>query len=293
MPKDVYFFPKSFRLEEVSEKINALKSIFKERGVRAAYLYGSLAEEGRGGDADLAVLFKDYSFSIHQQLYDDLSRLFLADNIDLLPLNRASFLLRKRIVLCGVPLYEEEPDIRRKLIEELLAQLEDHRFLAEMVEVELRKRVEGGLSMAKREPDKERVKAYLSKLDEAVGQLKSLSQAFSSFDDFMSRVNERELSVHYLRIALECVLDVCRHFVAIKGVSLSEVDTANIIELAGEKGLIPFDFAKRIRGMVGMRNAIVHLYLNLDYQAVYEAITKQLPDFNDFSRYVLAYLDKT
>lgn len=147
--------------------------------------------------------------------------------------------------------------------------------------------------MAKREPDKERVKAYLSKLDEAVGQLKSLSQAFSSFDDFMSRVNERELSVHYLRIALECVLDVCRHFVAIKGVSLSEVDTANIIELAGEKGLIPFDFAKRIRGMVGMRNAIVHLYLNLDYQAVYEAITKQLPDFNDFSRYVLAYLDKT
>ena len=83
-----------------------------------------------------------------------------------------------------------------------------------------------------------RVETLLSTLDEAMGQLRRLGGRFASFEEFKADVDTRELCVHYLRIALESVLDVCRHFLAVVGVSLAELDTTNLIELAGEKGLL-------------------------------------------------------
>jgi uncharacterized protein YutE (UPF0331/DUF86 family) len=129
-------------------------------------------------------------------------------------------------------------------------------------------------------------------LDEALTQLRRLRGRFTSFEEFRTDVDTRELCVHYLRIALESVLDVCRHFLAVVGVSLAELDTTNLIELAGDKGLLESGFARRIRGMAGMRNAIVHVYWKLDYQAIYRATAEQLADFDEFARQVRAYLDK-
>ena len=98
------------------------------------------------------------------------------------------------------------------------------------------------------------------------------------------------MCVHYLRIALESALDICRHFLAVVGVSLAALETTNLIELAGDKGLLESSFAQRIRGMAGMRNAILHVYWRLDYQAIYRAVTEQLSDFDEFAREVRTYL---
>jgi len=146
--------------------------------------------------------------------------------------------------------------------------------------------------VADRKMDWKRVEGYLSALDEAMAQLGRLQERFSSFEEFQSDVDTRELCIHYLRIALESVLDICRHFLAVVGISLSELDTTNLIELSGEKGLLDPTFARRIRGMAGMRNAIVHVYWRLDYQAIYRAVTEQLTDFDEFARQVRDYSDK-
>lgn len=127
-------------------------------------------------------------------------------------------------------------------------------------------------------------------MDEAVAHLRRLRTRFTTLEEFQENVDTRELCVHYLRIALESVLDICRHFLAVVGVSLAEVDTANLIELAGSKGLLEPAFAHRIRGMVGMRNAIVHVYWRPDYPAIYRAVTEQLGDFDEFARQVQNYL---
>lgn len=74
------------------------------------------------------------------------------------------------------------------------------------------------------------------------------------------------------------------------GVSLTELDTTNLIELAGAKGLIEPAFARRIRGMTGMRNAIVHVYWQLDYEAIYRAITEQSANIDAFARQVRRYV---
>ena len=173
---------------------------------------------------------------------------------------------------------------------EVLFEYEDYRKFAAEYRRHLNRRCQEGLSVAERRVDRERVEAYLSTLDEAVTQLRRLQGRFDSFEEFQAAVDTRELCVHYLRIALEAVLNICRDFLAVVGVSLAELDTTNLIELAGEKGLLEPAFSHRVRGMAGMRNAIVHVYWRLDYQAIYRAVTEQLVDLDEFARQVRAYL---
>jgi uncharacterized protein YutE (UPF0331/DUF86 family) len=290
MLRELCSFPAAFRLEDILQQRETLAGIFKAMQVRLAYLYGSLLE-GRGQDADFAVLFDNYSFTQHQDLYEGLCRILKADNIDLVPLNRASFALKKRVALSGLVIYEACPAAVSDFLEEMLTQLEDHRLFVTLAHAEVEKRIKGGISIASRKVDAERVTSYLSRLDDVVARLTDLKSNFTSFEDFMAQVDHRELSVHYLRIALESMLNVCRHFLAVTGVSLDHVHTTNLIELAGENGLLPTDFSRKIQSMVGMRNAIVHVYWNLDYAAIYEAVSR-LSDFDDFARYVLQFLQR-
>jgi len=139
--------------------------------------------------------------------------------------------------------------------------------------------------------NRDRVEVYLSRMDEAVARLAALRKRFASYEEFEADVDTRELVVHYLRIALECVLDICRHFLAAKGVGMTELDPTKLIELAGDRGLLDPGFARKIRGMAGIRNAIVHVYRVLDYRAIYEAVTQRLGDLDEFARQVKRYVD--
>jgi len=274
-----------------------MAGIFRETGVRLAFLFGSVLDEDRPSpprDLDVAVYFDRYEFESYLALLERLAA-FLGvgpGTLDLVVLNRANPRLKLEAALKGVLLFAAEPGARAEFIADALFEYEDYRRFRREHACRLRRRIEEGLSMAERKLDRERVEGYLSKLDEAVGRLAELRTRFSSFEEFTENVDTRELCVHYLRIALECVLDICRHFLAVVGVSIAEVETTNLIELAGEKGLIDPGFARRIKGMAGMRNAIVHVYLRLDYAAIYEVISQRLADFDEFARQVRDYLDR-
>lgn len=192
MLRELCLFPRDFKLEDILDVKGRLGQLFHKEGVQVAYLYGSLAEIAKGGDADIAVLFESYSPSAYQNLHHELCLALGADNIDLLPLNRASFPLQKRVILTGLLLYEQTGEVNTRLAEEVLAGLDDYRYLSRLLEAELRKRVEGGLSIAARQLDEERIRSYLSRLDEVVERLASLKSQFAFRGDFRSKVVQRE-----------------------------------------------------------------------------------------------------
>lgn len=293
MKRDLCIAPKIFLPGEVLSHAEDLTRIFEAHGIQAALLFGSLAAEtGEGGDLDLAVQFRDEALDDQAALYEALRRLFRADNIDIVCLDRAPFLLRKRALLAGNVLHEQVPGHIQQMIEEVLFAQADFRYAAGILEEHLTARLRGGLSVSERRLDRQRITAYLSQLDVSVRKLAALSHGFASFEDFIGREDPRDLAIHHLRIALECVLDICRHFLAVKGVSLQELDTTNLIELAGSKGLLAPAFAQSIRGMAGVRNAIVHAYVNLEYRALHLMLVNRLSDFDEFGRQVLSYLER-
>ncbi len=265
--------------------------LFEENGVVLAILFGSIMNSANPRDVDIAVLFKDYSFDTYLNTYEKLKKLVPTKDLDLVVLNRSNARIKLEALLKGVLLFADEKSLPHVAVD-MFFDYDDYRYFKSEFASYFEQRSLEGLSMAERKLDKERIEVYLSRLDEAVAQLSRLRKRFISFEDFKGNMDTRELCVHYLRIALESVLDVCRHFLAVKGVSLTEIDTSNIVELCGEKGLIDYGFASKIKGMVGMRNAIVHVYWRLDYQAIYRVITQELVDFDELTRQVQSYLRK-
>ncbi len=278
-------------LEELAPRIAALGQALRQDGIRLVCLFGSLAEGRPGRDVDLAVLFSEYHFDRYIEVLELARRILRVDSVDVTVLNRSNALLKLRAFLEGECVFAETATAYAGAVAQALFEYDDLRRFMTEYRWHLAQRCEEGLSVADREVDRERIEGHLSTLDEAMAQLKRLQGRFSSFAEFRSDVDTRELCVHYLRIALESVLDICRHFLAVVGVSLAELDTTNLIELAGEKGLLEAAFAHRIRGMAGMRNAIVHVYWRLDYQAIYQAVTEGLHDLDEFARQVRTYLE--
>ena len=278
-------------IAQIERRLDRLSQALERDGVRLAYLFGSALEKPLARDVDLAVLFEEYRFDKYLETLETACQVLGTRQVDVVVLNRANPRLKLEALLEGRLLFVEAPVVQAEAVTQALFEYEDYRLFLTQYRRFLDQRCQEGLSMAVRKVNRERVESYLSALDEAVAQLRRLGERFASFDEFRMDVDTRELCVHYLRIALESVLDICRHFLAVVGVSLAELDATNLVELAGEKGLLEPAFAQRVRGMPGMRNAIVHVYWRLDYQAVYQAVTGGLADFDEFARQVRASLN--
>jgi len=94
------------------------------------------------------------------------------------------------------------------------------------------------------------------------------------------------------QIAIECILDIGNHLIAEKGFETPD-DNEDIIVILGKEGIVPSDFAGRMRGMAGFRNILVHEYTGIDYGLLYDYLVHRLDDFRDFARYLVAYLEKS
>ena len=64
------------------------------------------------------------------------------------------------------------------------------------------------------------------------------------------------------------------------------------IELSSNKALISDDLYKKIKGLGGYRNILVHEYLGLDYGEVHKHFTKLIGAIPQFQKEILRYMDE-
>jgi uncharacterized protein YutE (UPF0331/DUF86 family) len=93
------------------------------------------------------------------------------------------------------------------------------------------------------------------------------------------------------QVAIECVFDIGTHIIAEKGFE-SPDDNADIIRILGDEGVVTTDFAKRVKGLAGFRNILVHEYTGIDYGLLYQHLQNRLDDFREFAAYTSSYLEK-
>ncbi len=97
-------------------RLENLESLFEKGEVLLAYLFGSLAEEGKRSprpvdDVDLAILPKERpAYELHEALADALG----TDRLDLVDLRRASPVLRYEVLRSGKPIYISDESIKER-----------------------------------------------------------------------------------------------------------------------------------------------------------------------------------
>jgi uncharacterized protein YutE (UPF0331/DUF86 family) len=137
--------------------------------------------------------------------------------------------------------------------------------------------------------DREVIETHLQNMEEALtnlGRYRTLTVEEIQEDLSLIWILEKGLE-----ILIQNVLDIGAHILA------SEIrndwdDYGEIILKLGHHGIVPMDFSRKIQGMAGLRNILIHEYLRVDVPRLYDYLQNRLGDFTDFMSHVQRYLEK-
>lgn len=130
----------------------------------------------------------------------------------------------------------------------------------------------------------EKIARKFLQLDECVGLLRSISKI-----PIQAFLNDKILigsAKYYLQVGIECCLDVANHIIASERFRAPK-DYADSFMVIEEGGLILPELGERLREMTKFRNRPVHLYGEIDDRQVYQFMTEDLKDLEEFKRIVI------
>jgi uncharacterized protein YutE (UPF0331/DUF86 family) len=91
-----------------------------------------------------------------------------------------------------------------------------------------------------------------------------------------------------LQLAAQNALDLATHIAASSGSDVP--DYASAIDVLGRLGVLDVSFAARFRAVAGLRNRLVHGYLEVDKVRLHGLLNERLDDFVEFAARVRAHL---
>lgn len=131
------------------------------------------------------------------------------------------------------------------------------------------------------------IEKKLRKIEEFLRELEEVE--IRSFDEFRVNTVLKRFVERNMELAVEQMVDVCKHFVA--GLDLNEPETyAECFEILAKERIIPGDAVGKFKSMVRFRNILIHVYDGIDDSITYGVYTKHLDDFRAFIRNIRAYL---
>lgn len=126
--------------------------------------------------------------------------------------------------------------------------------------------------------DRERI---LVRVDRLEGYLRELRQLVpENFEEYLD-VRTRRACERLLQLAIESVTDVCALLVAGLRLGLPSHET-DVFTALGDADVLSSPVVEILKRMRGMRNILIHEYLDVDDQLVYEVLSSQLNDFDAF-----------
>ena len=135
---------------------------------------------------------------------------------------------------------------------------------------------------------KELIWSRIGEIRESAGRLADFKKI--GCESFLSDSDNYAIAEHHLRRALEAALDISRHILAKMGKKRPQ-EYVECFDFLGQEKILPLEFARKIRGMAGYRNRLVHLYWEVTAKELYELITKRLDDFETFCKYIIEFVE--
>lgn len=135
------------------------------------------------------------------------------------------------------------------------------------------------------------------KVDTVLARLEALNQYLSELEQFRSLTraeflgdlrNYRTVERDF-QLAAQAAIDIASHILAADFPHRPE-GYREVIEILGKVGVLPPDLADRLAGVASFRNILIHEYLTVDLDIVYDHLQDDLDDFQLFGRCVTEYL---
>ena len=131
------------------------------------------------------------------------------------------------------------------------------------------------------------IRKRLNKVDEYLLVLKGM-QSYS-IDEFISDPEHYGSAERFLHLTIEAFLDMGNHVIADDGLGVVNW-YSDIPKIFLEKSLISPQLSERWTRMIGFRNTLVHEYIDIDRNIVFNVLQNDLGDFEKLRRIFAQYL---
>ena len=89
-----------------------------------------------------------------------------------------------------------------------------------------------------------------------------------------------------LQVAIQAVIDIGNHVLADRDLGTAK-DYKDIFRILSKNRVLSRGLAGRLASMTGLRNVLVHDYLEIDLKVVFSILRKDLEDFEEFITAIL------
>lgn len=143
--------------------------------------------------------------------------------------------------------------------------------------------------MTPRALDWRSVRAKLRRLDQLIDQLADIGPVDAAR---LAAEPVTALAVERILTLLVDLAFACNSHVAVAVLGRTPDTYAESFALAAEAGMIDKDLAKNLRPSAGMRNVLVHNYLDADQELVASAVPQAVEQYGEYVRQVASFLQR-
>lgn len=137
--------------------------------------------------------------------------------------------------------------------------------------------------------DRPLIEKKLRKIEDFLRELEIVR--IESYEGFMENIVTKRFIERSLELAIEQMIDICKHFVS--ALDLKEPETySECFEILATGGIIPAETVSKFQSMVRFRNLLIHVYDGVDDSITYGIYIRHLGDFRDFIKVIRDYLQK-
>ena len=258
-----------------------LAQIFSDTdGIVATYFFGSQVsgKTDAFSDYDFAVLLpedwsKDKRWTLVGGVLDEAFKVVGQDNADVVDLTNQPLWFQQVVVQTGKVIYEADRGARKEYESNLI-----HKCL----EAGLPEYIENG------QMRKQDVQIHFDTFEENLGKLERLSRF--SYDEFMAEFWYLEAAVHVLQTSIEALVDISRYVIRSLGLPSADAYRQVPVVLA-DAGYFDQIATPIYDKIVRFRNLVVHHYYRVDSEEVYQILTENLSDLQNWRTTLLEIIE--
>ena len=113
-----------------------------------------------------------------------------------------------------------------------------------------------------------------------------------NMENFLANPDNFPLASYWLRLGMEAILTIGTHILSRLPQNGKNKDYTQVFISLGGYGVIPQEFAQKVRGMAGYRNRLVHLYWEIKPEELLAIIKNDLSDFEEFIKHIKEFIGK-
>jgi uncharacterized protein YutE (UPF0331/DUF86 family) len=130
------------------------------------------------------------------------------------------------------------------------------------------------------------IEQHIQNMEEALTELGKYRNI--SFEEFQRDLSLRWIVEKGLETLIQNLLDIGARLLASQ-IKNDWEDYGEIILKLGKHGVIPEVFSDKIKGMAGLRSILIHEYMKIDLDKLFDYLKHRLEDFVLFIKYIREY----